>query len=273
MDRYAVMGNPIGHSLSPHIHQAFAEQTGQSMLYEAMLVKPDEFSQEVSRFFAEGGKGLNVTVPFKQEAWALAEQLSSDAEVAGAANTLFKNQDNRLQGHNSDGIGLIRDIKQNHNNNIKDKNILVLGAGGATRGILLPLLRELPLSICIANRTLDKAEKLATQFAEYGKVSACGLGDLADGNAGKVDWIINASSASLRGELPPISANILNPGAACYDLMYAREETVFCQWARLAGAAKVMDGLGMLVEQAAESFFLWRGVKPETAEIIKSLKQ
>jgi len=273
VDRYAVMGNPIGHSLSPHIHQAFAEQTGQSMLYEAMLVKPDEFSQEVSRFFAEGGKGLNVTVPFKQEAWALAEQLSSDAEVAGAANTLFKNQDNRLQGHNSDGIGLIRDIKQNHNNNIKDKNILVLGAGGATRGILLPLLRELPLSICIANRTLDKAEKLATQFAEYGKVSACGLGDLADGNAGKVDWIINASSASLQGELPPISANILNPGAACYDLMYAREETVFCQWARLAGAAKVMDGLGMLVEQAAESFFLWRGVKPETAEIIKSLKQ
>jgi shikimate dehydrogenase len=266
------MGNPIGHSLSPQIHQAFAEQTEQALSYSAMLVEPGNFSHAVSQFFSEGGKGLNVTVPFKQEAWELAEQLSSDAEIAGAVNTLLKSQDGRLQGHNTDGVGLIRDITKNHNCQITGKKILVLGAGGATRGILLPLLREQPASICIANRTLSNAEELAAKFTEYGDVSACGLDELENKAANKVDWIINASSASLQGELPPITSKILDAGAACYDLMYAQEETIFCQWARQAGAAKVMDGLGMLVEQAAESFFLWRGVSPETDHVLQALR-
>ncbi|MBN4075077.1 MAG: shikimate dehydrogenase [SAR86 cluster bacterium] len=275
MDRYAVMGNPIGHSFSPRIHSAFADETDQQLSYNAMLVGIGEFPQESSRFFSEGGKGLNVTVPFKQEAWALAEELSSDAEIAGAVNTLFKDQDGRLQGHNTDGLGLVRDIKNNHSSSIEGKNVLVLGAGGATRGILLPLLREQPLSICIANRTRSKAEELAVLFSAYGNVSACGLEDLKEKKGGqkKIDWIINASSASLQGELTPISAETLSQDAICYDLMYAQEETVFCQWARQAGAIKVMDGIGMLVEQAAESFYLWRGIRPNTASVIQSLKK
>lgn len=270
MDRYAVMGNPIGHSLSPQIHNAFADETKQQLSYSTMFVELGQFTQAVSSFFNAGGKGLNVTVPFKQEAWALAEELSAEAEIAGAVNTLFKDQNGRLQGYNTDGIGLIRDIKNNHESQLKGKSILVLGAGGASRGILLPLLREQPLDLCIANRTPSKAEKLASLFKEQGNVESCGLDELADM---KFDWVINASSASLQGELPPLAADMLNAGAACYDLMYANEETIFCQWARQAGADKVMDGIGMLVEQAAESFYLWRGVRPNTAKLIQDLKK
>lgn len=270
MDRYAVMGNPIGHSLSPQIHNAFAAETKQQLSYSAMLVELGQFAQAVSSFFNADGKGLNVTVPFKQEAWDLAEELSEEAEIAGAVNTLFKDQNGRLQGYNTDGIGLIRDIKNNHESRLEGKKILVLGAGGATRGILLPLLREQPLHLCIANRTSSKAEALAVLFEEHGDLSSSGLDEL-DGM--KFDWIINASSASLQGELPPLTPEMLNAGAACYDLMYAKEETVFCQWARQAGALKVMDGIGMLVEQAAESFYLWRGVRPETANLIQTIKK
>ncbi len=273
MDRYAVMGNPIGHSLSPRIHKAFADETNQLLDYSAMLVGEGEFPLAVSRFFAEGGKGLNVTLPFKQEAWALSDELSSEAKLAGAVNTLFQNKDGKLQGHNTDGIGLIRDIKSNYNCSIKGKNILVLGAGGATRGILLPLLRERPESICIVNRTLSKAEELVEIFSKYGDIKACGYGELSEKKANKVDWIINASSASLEGELPPVPDDILSKEAVCYDLMYAQEETVFCQWAQRGGAIKVMNGLGMLVEQAAESFYLWRGVRPATDSVIMSLKK
>ncbi len=272
MDRYAVMGNPIVHSLSPRIHLAFAEETKQRLSYQAMLVGIGEFTKEVYHFFAEGGKGLNVTVPFKQEAWALAEVLSADAELAGAVNTLFKDSGGKLQGHNTDGIGLIRDIKHNYKLGIEGKNILVLGAGGAARGILLPLLQENPESICIVNRTLGKAEELAGLFSKYGDIRACSYQALGDGKTKKIDWIINATSASLEGELPPISHNILSNESACYDLMYGSDETVFCQWARRAGVTKVMDGLGMLVEQAAESFYLWRGARPTTNKIILELK-
>ena len=270
MDRYAVMGNPIGHSLSPQIHNAFADETKQQLSYSTMLVELGQFTQTVSSFFNTGGKGLNVTVPFKQEAWALAEELSAEAEIAGAVNTLFKDQNDRLQGHNTDGIGLIRDIKNNHKSRLEGKNILVLGAGGATRGILLPLLREQPLHLCVANRTQSKAEELAVLFEGQGNVTSSGLDELG---GMKFDWIINASSASLQGELPALKADILNAGAVCYDLMYAEEDTIFCQWARQAGADKVMDGIGMLVEQAAESFYLWRGVRPNTAYLIQGLKK
>jgi len=274
LDRYAVMGNPIEHSLSPRIHLAFANETNQRLSYEAVLVKTGEFQQGVSLFFAEGGKGLNVTVPFKQEAWALAEELSPHAELAHAVNTLLKNEKGTLQGHNTDGLGLIRDIKSNNNGSLKGKKILVVGAGGAARGILLPLLNEAPESICVVNRTQSKAQELAELFSKYGNIRACGFEKLGiDSPNKKVDWIINASSSSLRGELPPIPKDILNDGAACYDLMYGPKETVFCQWARQAGAKKVMDGLGMLVEQAAESFYLWRGIRPTTDKVILNLKK
>jgi len=272
VDKYAVMGNPIGHSFSPFIHIAFAEETNQLLSYNAILVEAGKFPKEVSRFFTKGGKGLNVTVPFKQEAWALAQDLSADAEIAGAVNTLFKDQDGRLQGHNTDGIGLIRDIKHNHKSSIKGKNVIVLGAGGAARGILLPLLRENPLSICIVNRTRSKAEELAVLFSNYGKVTVCGIEDLKEKKSKPADWIFNASSASLQDELPAIPASMLSHNTTCYDLMYSQEETTFCKWARQTGAGKVFDGTGMLVEQAAESFYLWRGVRPTTLSVIQSLK-
>lgn len=272
MDRYAVLGNPVNHSKSPQIHSAFAEQCQQAMAYSAMHVEAGNFVATVKAFFEQGGKGLNVTVPFKQEAWSLAEELSDDAKIAGAVNTLWINQQGRLQGHNTDGIGLLRDIKTNHGSSLAEKNILLLGAGGAARGIILPLLREGPAELCIANRTRTKAEELAALFAGFGNVRGCGLDDIDVSKNKKVDWIINATSASLQGELPLLPEAILNPGAACYDLMYAKEETIFCQWAKQAGAKKNMDGLGMLVEQAAESFYLWRGVRPQTARVIESLK-
>ncbi len=269
MDHYAVMGNPIAHSLSPSIHAAFAEQTAQRLSYEALLVEEGTFPEAVSEFFENAGKGLNVTVPFKQEAWALAVQRSAGAELAGAVNTLFLDTDGTLQGHNTDGIGLVRDIKDNHGGQLAQKDVLILGAGGATRGILLPILEQKPRSVVVANRSPEKAEELAELFAEFGNVSACSLEELAEV---ETDWLINATSASLQGELPPLTRNNLRQGATCYDLMYGKQPTPFCQWARQAGAAKSLDGLGMLVEQAAESFYLWRGIRPDTGPVINSLR-
>jgi shikimate dehydrogenase len=268
-DRYAVMGNPVAHSKSPRIHAQFAGDTKQALVYGTELVALDGFVAAAQAFFASGGKGLNITVPFKQEAWALVAQRSPQAELAGAVNTMFLDEQGRLQGHNTDGIGLVRDIKQNHGGVLQGKRILILGAGGATRGILLPLLQESPLSICVANRTVSKAYELAELFASYGAVTGCGFADLVDQ---QFDWVLNASSASLQGELPPLPDALLAPGAWCYDLMYAKEPTIFCRWATEHGAVQSLDGLGMLVEQAAESFFLWRGVRPQTAKVLASLR-
>lgn len=268
-DRYAVMGNPVAHSKSPQIHAHFASETGQDLVYEALLVEPGQFSSAVSGFFRSGGKGLNITVPFKQEAWALAQQKSEHAALAGAVNTLLMNDEGVLQGHNTDGIGLVRDITQNHSGVLKGKSVLILGAGGATRGIVLPLLRENCNSLCIANRTLSKAQELVPLFAAYGEVRACGFDELP---GQQFDWVFNATAASLQGELPPLPAGILKTGAWCYDLMYAKEPTVFCRWAQTQGAQQVLDGLGMLVEQAAESFWLWRGVRPRTDAVLKKLR-
>ncbi len=276
MDKYAVMGNPIEHSRSPLIHSIFAEQTQQQLSYVAILVEPESFEQKVVRFFDDGGKGLNITVPFKQKAWALADVLSQDAKLAGAVNTLFRDQAGKLHGHNTDGLGLVRDIKHNHGEKLAGKKLLILGAGGAARGVLPPLLREQPENICIANRTRSKAEDLAAIFKEHGEVRACGLDELEHHDGGTVDWIINASSASLQGELPQISTGLLSQTTACYDLMYAQNahtETVFCQWASQAGVSRVMDGTGMLVEQAAEAFILWRGVRPSTGDVIRQITQ
>ncbi len=267
-DQYAVMGNPVAHSKSPFIHAAFARQTGQQLEYERLLVEPGTFASSVSDFFSGGGKGLNITVPFKQEAWELATIKSADATLAGAVNTLLLDHKGILHGHNTDGIGLVTDILQNHAGVLAGKSILILGAGGATRGILLPLLQQRPARICIANRTVNKAAELVPIFAGHGNVNACGYPDL---RGQSFDWVINATSASLQGELPPLQSTLLNGDAWCYDLMYSAEPTIFCRWAQQNGA-HTFDGLGMLVEQAAEAFLIWRGVRPQTDLVLHDLK-
>lgn len=269
-DHYAVMGFPVAHSKSPRIHATFAKQTGQDLDYRALPVEPGTFPARVLQFFGEGGKGLNITVPFKQEAWELAGVRSQQAELAGAVNTLLQDADGSVHGHNTDGTGLVRDIVQNHGGRLNGASILVLGAGGATRGILLPLLQQQPAHICIANRTASKAEALATLFSGHGSVSACGFETL---QGQTFDWIINATSASLQGELPPLPAGLLHKESWCYDLMYGSEPTIFCRWAQQGGAHKTLDGLGMLVEQAAEAFLLWRGVLPDTAPVLAEMRK
>ena len=268
-DAYAVMGNPISHSKSPQIHTAFAQQTGQRIVYTAIQVDPGGFHQAVGNFFANGGKGLNVTVPFKREAWELADELGPEAQQAGAVNTLYLNSEKQLVGRNTDGIGLVRDILQNHSGTITNKRILLLGAGGAARGVLQPLLAENPASLVIANRTPDRAHDLAEIFARLGPIQGAGFEDLTDL---QFDLIINASAASLQGEVPPIPHTLCTSDTWCYDMMYGNEATPFVRWGQQHGAAKSLDGLGMLVEQAAESFFHWRGVHPETATVIQTLR-
>jgi shikimate dehydrogenase len=268
-DRYAVMGNPIGHSKSPLIHSRFAAQTGQQLVYEAILVELDDFPAAVARFRAGGGKGLNITVPFKQEAWALAQHRSRRAERAGAVNTLRFEDDGSLHGDNTDGIGLVRDLKDNHGVLLAGRRLLLLGAGGAVRGVLEPLLGEKPAELVIANRTIARAEELSAAFADLGPVRPSSFAALA---GQQFDVVINGTAASLQGEVPPLPAGILAPGAVCYDMMYGKEPTPFLRWASEAGAVQVLDGLGMLVEQAAESFYLWRGVRPTTAPVIAELR-
>ena len=270
IDRYAVLGNPVSHSKSPQIHAAFARQTGQTMEYSAQLVQPGEFVRAVEAFFDDGGKGLNITVPFKEEAWAMARNLSVDARRAGAVNTLLLDAEGQLSGHNTDGTGLVRDIVDNHGGELAGKHILILGAGGASRGILAPILGEKPATVTIANRTLARAQGLVEAFADVGEIQASGFEGLT---SRQFDWVINATSASLQGELPPLPESLLAPGAWCYDLMYADDRTLFCKWATERGAEQAIDGLGMLVEQAAESFFLWRGVRPDTAAVIAGLRR
>lgn len=269
MDRYVVFGNPIGHSKSPLIHRLFAEQTGQQLDYSALLAPLDDFIGCAQTFF-EHGQGANITVPFKEQAFRLADSLTERAQRAGAVNTLRKGADGRLLGDNTDGAGLVRDLKVNAGVSLQGKRILLLGAGGAVRGALEPLLAEKPLAVVIANRTVEKAELLAHQFADLGPVSAAGFSWLAE----PVDLIINATSASLAGELPPISPSLIQPGhTVCYDMMYGKEPTPFCRWATEHGAAHVLDGLGMLAEQAAEAFYLWRGVRPDTAPVLAELRR
>ena len=269
IDDYAVMGNPIAHSKSPSIHSLFAEQTQQSILYTAIHVDLGGFKQAVGNFVATGGKGLNVTVPFKQEAWELVTKRSERAERAGAVNTI-KIEDDMLFGDNTDGVGLVNDLTINHNIELKDKNILLMGAGGAARGVLIPLLKQNPASLFIANRTPDRAKDLAVDFSDAGNVEGGGYEHLPDK---KFDIVINATAASLQGELPPLPDTLLNDNASCYDMMYGAEPTTFMKWANEHCAKDVLDGLGMLVEQAAESFFIWRGVKPETKTVIETLRK
>lgn len=268
-DRYAVIGNPIAHSKSPQIHSAFAKQTGQDICYEALLAPIDAFTAHARAFFNAGGKGLNITVPFKLQAWQLAEERTTRAEMAGSVNTLILTEQNCLLGENTDGLGLVNDILQNHEGDIEGTRLLILGAGGAVRGVLGPMLEQQPKSVVIANRTFSKAEQLAKLFAGTVPVSASSFEELA---GQQFDLVINGTAASLQGELPPLPEKLLANGAWCYDMMYGATDTVFCQWAKQQGAAKALDGLGMLVEQAAESFYLWRGVRPETQPVIEQLR-
>nr|MDQ2695271.1 shikimate dehydrogenase [Pseudomonadota bacterium] len=269
VDRYAVMGNPIHHSKSPRIHSLFAAQTGQRLEYTAILVPIGEFAVQVDAFRDAGGRGLSVTVPFKQEAWVYVDGLGARAERAGAVNTIVFGDDGESFGDNTDGIGLIRDLLHNHAARLEGRRILLLGAGGAARGVVDPLLEQGPESLVIANRTPEKAVELALLFGDKGRTCGCRLEELA-GQA--FDLIINATAAGLDDALPPLPQGVLAPGGWCYDLMYADTPTAFVRWGREHGAARAVDGLGMLVEQAAEAFYLWRGVRPDTGPVIRALR-
>lgn len=273
VDHYCVFGNPVQHSKSPLIHAMFAQQTGQHIDYQTSLVPLDSFAAAVQKFMSEGGKGANVTVPFKLEAFALAHELSARAKMAGAVNTLSF-VDGRIIADNTDGIGLVRDITHNAATQISGKRILLLGAGGAARGALLPLLQEQPSSLTIANRTLSKAEELRelATSSGYTQVEAKSWQQLAVNSATGFDVIINATSASLHSEVPPIPAHVFKPASLAYDMMYGDTITSFNQYASQCGAM-TRDGLGMLVEQAAEAFLIWRGVRPDTTNVLRHLRE
>jgi shikimate dehydrogenase len=262
-DRYAVFGHPIAHSKSPQIHAAFARQTGEDMRYDAILAPLDGFAGSVAEFAAAGGRGANVTVPFKEEAFRLADRLTPRAERAGAVNTLVFDGAGIL-GDNTDGAGLVADLTRNLQRPLAAKHILLVGAGGAARGVVEPLLAQAPATLVIANRTVSRAQQLAELFG--GRVRACGF----DALDAPFDVVINATAASLAGELPPLPPRVFGAGALAYDMMYGRD-TPFLAFARKHGASTA-DGLGMLVEQAAEAFYLWRGVRPDTAPVIAALR-
>ena len=268
IDRYGVMGYPISHSRSPVIHRLFALQTRQNMQYELLQVSPEKLDTAVRQFQRTGGRGLNITVPHKGEVAKLADTLSERAATAGAVNTLSF-QDGQVIGDNTDGIGLLRDLDVNLGVPIENANILILGAGGATRGIIGPLLDKQPASIRIANRTLDKAQAIADHFSVSGPVSACRFNMVPVESA--YDLIINATSAGLKGETPPYPTAAVSAQTFCYDLSYGLKPTPFSVWARDAGAANSVMGWGMLVEQAAESFSIWRGVRPDTTPVLKQM--
>ena len=270
VDRYAVMGHPIAHSRSPFVHAAFAKQTGERLRYDAICVEPGTFATAVAEFQAGGGRGLNVTLPFKEEAFALADAPSARAVEAGAANTLGFDDDAGRWADNTDGVGLIRDLEGNHGIDLAGSRVLLLGAGGAARAVVTSLLAARPQRLVIANRTHSRALEIARRFAHAGPLEAMALEALA---GHRFDVLINATSASLQGQVPEIPSSALADRACCYDMMYAAAPTAFMQWSREAGAAAYVDGLGMLVEQAAESFFLWRGVRPDTAPVIDALRE
>jgi shikimate dehydrogenase len=267
VDRYGVMGYPVSHSRSPVIHRLFALQTGQNIQYELLQVAPEKLETAIRQFQRTGGKGLNITVPHKVAVAKLADHLSERASTAGAVNTLsFK--DGEIVGDNTDGIGLLRDLVVNLGLTLEGARILILGAGGATRGIVGPLLEMQPASLCIANRTLSRAEALVEKFANAGELSARRFDDLTEAS---YDLVLNATSAGVQGEAPPYPAGAISDRTFCYDLSYGLKPTPFSVWARAQGAARSVMGWGMLVEQAAESFRIWRGVRPETAPVLKQM--
>jgi shikimate dehydrogenase len=272
-DRYAVVGNPVGHSKSPFIHTRFAEQTGEAIEYTRLLAPIDAFVPHVRAFIEAGGRGLNVTVPFKLEAHALATKLSPRAAAAGAVNTL-RFEAGEIDGDNTDGLGLVRDIEVNLTTPLKGARILLLGAGGAARGVVLPMLERAPHTLTIVNRTATKASELVNRFSAAAREAGCRLtgGGVASMEPGVYDIIINATAGSLDAALPDCDDGAFGSGTLAYDMMYGAQPTVFMQHAQTLGA-RAADGLGMLVEQAAESFYVWRGVRPDGAPVLAQLRQ
>ncbi|MEM8561470.1 MAG: shikimate dehydrogenase [Pseudomonadota bacterium] len=270
IDKYAVFGNPIKHSKSPVIHSAFARQCGRRLQYRAVLVKPDGFERAAQQFFEDGGAGLNITLPFKREAFAFADRLSSRAQRAGAVNTLSLGKDGAIQGENTDGIGLVRDMIANLGWAVQGLKVLIVGAGGAARGVLEPLLREKPQRLLVVNRTPEKAAALAHEFVDLGAISGGSYSLIGDES---FDLIINASSAGLSGQTPPLPGSVLNERSCCYDMIYGSGPTAFMRWAAKNAAWAVADGLGMLVEQAAQSFYIWQHQLPETRPVIAQVRE
>jgi shikimate dehydrogenase len=268
MDRYAVMGFPVAHSWSPFIHGLFAKQTGQSMSYTRLAVTAENFEREVAGFFAGGGKGLNITVPHKQAACIVTRYRTPRAEIARAVNTLAWKSDGLL-GDNTDGAGLVADLTRNLGFDIANTRILLLGAGGAARGVIGPLLAAGPECIEIANRHAPRAVELAVEFAALGTVRGCAFEGISDG---VFDLVLNATSASLQEEIPPIPRGAIGPATLCYDMAYGKGDTAFTRWSRSIGAGRAETGWGMLVEQAAEAFLLWRGLKPATKPVLEAIK-
>ena len=267
-DRYGVVGHPISHSRSPIIHRVFATQTAQDLTYEAFDVAPEALAKQLKGFASAGVRGLNITVPHKEATARLMDNLTDRAHLAGAVNTVTLTEGGKLDGDNTDGVGLLTDLTVNLGVSLKGARILILGAGGATRGIAPALLGSGPKELRIANRTLDRAKDLARAFGQLGKVSACRFDELG---GQQFDLIINATSAGLHGEVPPFPASIITAEVVCYDLSYAMTDTPFVTWAKSNGAISVHQGWGMLVEQAAESFLIWRGVRPDTRPVREKL--
>lgn len=267
-DRYGLIGHPVSHSRSPQIHQLFARQTGEPMTYELIDAAPADFVFAAGAFFAAGGRGLNVTVPHKEAAFALADEVSERGRLAGAVNTLAM-VGSVLRADNTDGVGFLRDLTVNHGERVAGARVLVLGAGGAARGIVGPLLAERPSELVVANRTLERAAALVAQLASAGPAEAIAF----DGLPARLpfDLVINATSAGLKGDAPPFPGSVVGPKTFCYDLVYSVNDTPFVRWAQALGARRAIQGWGMLIEQAAEAFLIWRGVRPKTAPILKQL--
>jgi|HubBroStandDraft_5_1064220.scaffolds.fasta_scaffold96947_2 shikimate dehydrogenase len=269
-DPYGVVGHPVSHSLSPFIHGMFARETGQAMSYRLYDVSPGEFATFVAGFFDRGGRGLNVTVPHKIVAVEAANELTARAAHAAAVNTLALRDDGTILGDNTDGVGLVRDLCDNLGLVVTNRRVLVIGAGGATRGVLAPLLGLSPTIVVIANRTPDRAAALAAAFSDLGATQGVGFEDVG---SEPFDLIINATSASLSGDMPPVPVSVVGRATVCYDLAYGRAATAFIDWANAQGCAQALQGWGMLVEQAAEAFRLWRGVRPATGTVLMALKE
>lgn len=268
VDQYGVVGHPVAHSLSPFIHAMFARQTAQAMSYRLFDFAPEAFQERVAAFFSEGGRGLNITLPYKVAAVALAGELTTRAQQAGAVNTLAVRKDGSILGDNTDGVGLTQDLCVNQRIVLTRRRVLIIGAGGATRGVLAPLLALEPEVVVIANRTADRAKALAAAFAHMGNAQGVGFRYIA---AGAFDLIINATSASLTGEIPDVPVGVIGPDTFCYDMAYGKGDTRFVRWAMELGCRGAVSGWGMLVEQAAESFRLWRGVRPLTGPVLSAL--
>ena len=269
-DQYGLVGHPIAHSWSPFIHGMFANATAQNLVYRLFDIAPDDFRRETLRLFTSGVRGLNITLPHKQAAAELVNELTPRAARAQAVNTIAFFEDTTLLGDNTDGIGLICDLERNLQVDLADKRVLILGAGGAARGVIAPLMERELRTLTIANRTPMKARNLASEFSDMGRIAGCSFAEL---QGPPYDLIINATSASLQGERPEMPAGLVDEGTVCYDMAYGRGQTPFTAWAHALHARRTTKGWGMLVEQAAESFFLWRGIRPNTQPVLAALAQ